>query len=98
MCWIAHEARASVRLDGETRVIDAHPLRADWQTNYEEDDVAGQPEHEQILHELYGLTPAQVYVYDLVSKIIDEALEQFDKGYAVCIEEQTADLAKELTP
>jgi len=96
MCWLAHEAKASCRLDGETHVIDAHPLRADWPTNYEEPDVG--PAHETILNELYGLTPAQVHLYDRVIKIVDEALEQFDKGFAVCIEEQTADLAKELVP
>lgn len=60
--------------------------------------TAGQDHHEQILNELYGLTPAQVHLYDRVSCIVDEALAQFDKGYAVCVEEQTADLAKELVP
>ncbi|MGZ0147165.1 hypothetical protein ACXJJ3_08845 [Kribbella sp. WER1] len=59
---------------------------------------AGHEEHEQVLNELYGLTPAQVHLYDRVTKIVDEALEQFDKGYAVCVEEQTADLARELCP
>lgn len=62
------------------------------------EEQAGQPDHERILRELYGLTPAQVLVYDRVCQIVDEALEQFEKGYAVCVEEQTADLAKELTP
>ncbi|MFD7157934.1 hypothetical protein ACFV9C_25255 [Kribbella sp. NPDC059898] len=92
MCWVAHEAKASVRLDGET-----HVLCGDWHTKYEEAD-AGRDEHERTLNELYGLTPAQVHLYDRVINIVDEALEQFDKGYAVCVEEQTADLAKELCP
>lgn len=78
MCWIAREAGASVRLDGETQVV--------------------QTTHERILHELYGLTPAQVHLYDRISTVVDEALEQFDMGYAVCVEEQMADLAKELAP
>lgn len=75
---------------------DGDRLRPEWKTNYEEPDVA--PAHEQVLAELYGLSPAQVHLYDAVIKIVDEALEQFDKGFAVCIEEQTADLAKELVP
>lgn len=88
MCWIVselslQEAKASVRLDGETHVVG---------------ELAGQRAHDRILSELYGLGPAQVYVYDAVMKIVDEALGQFDKGYAVCVEEQTADLARELVP
>lgn len=86
MCWLSHEANPP------------HELRRTWQTYYDVTPDVGQDEHEQILAELYGLTPAQVHMYDALSKIVDEALEQFDKGYAVCVEEQMADMAKELTP
>lgn len=69
-----------------------------WLMRDSTDPVDDQAAHEQILHELYGLTPGQVHLYDRISTVVGEALAQFDKGYAVCVEEQTADLAKELCP
>jgi hypothetical protein len=51
-----------------------------------------------ILADMYGLTPEQCEWYDRFHALVHEALEQFDQGYAVNVEQQMADLAKEVCP
>lgn len=50
-----------------------------------------------ILAEMYGLDAAQARIYNKLEGLVDEALEQFDKGYAVDVERQMAGLARELS-
>lgn len=54
--------------------------------------------HEEALADLYGLTPEQVAVYERLHVLVEVALEQFDQGFAVNVEQEMADLAKELCP
>jgi hypothetical protein len=63
-------------------------------TNYTDPDEVGN----RILHEMYGLTPAQVVVYNQLHGLVDEALEQFEQGYAVDVEAELAELARKFAP
>lgn len=57
-----------------------------------------EPTDARILADLYGLNWEQVRVYNKLEALVDEALIQFDKGYAVDVERHMADLAKEWKP
>ena len=50
-----------------------------------------------IVAEMYDLTPAQVAVYNRLHVLVEDALEQFDQGFAVNVEDQMAELARQLT-
>jgi hypothetical protein len=52
----------------------------------------------KILKEMYGLTAEQCDLWQRLHGLVHEALEQYDKGYAVDVEQQMADIAKELRP
>ena len=45
---------------------------------------------------MYRLTPPQVRTYNRLYELVDEALEQFDQGYAVNVESQMAEIARDL--
>jgi hypothetical protein len=56
------------------------------------------PTDADVLLDLYGLTPEQSVVWLRLGDLIDEALEQFEKGYAVDVERHMADIAKQVCP
>jgi hypothetical protein len=51
-----------------------------------------------ILLEMYGLNAEQVVLWNRLAALVDEALEQYEKGYAVDVEQRMADIVKELLP
>lgn len=51
-----------------------------------------------ILLEMYGLNTEQAVLWNRVAALVDEALEQYEQGYAVDVEQHMADIVKELWP
>jgi hypothetical protein len=51
-----------------------------------------------ILHDMYGLTPAQVEVWAQLHNLVEQALIQFEQGYAVDVEAEMAELARKFAP
>ncbi|MEV8372978.1 hypothetical protein AB0P21_09590 [Kribbella sp. NPDC056861] len=50
----------------------------------------------RILAAMYRLTPPQVQTYHRLCELVDEALDQFEQGYAVNVEPQMAQIARDL--
>lgn len=53
---------------------------------------------DEILAEMYDLSPEQVQFYNRLHELVEEALDQFEDGYAVDVEAQMAEIAKEVYP
>ena len=51
-----------------------------------------------IVAEMYSLNPEQVQVYMLLNDLVHAALEQYDAGFAVDVEQRMADIAKQIAP
>jgi len=58
--------------------------------------VADDSMYLKVVRDMYGLTPAQLVTWERLHALVIEALDQYDQGIAVNVEQQMADLAKEL--
>lgn len=59
-------------------------------SNYTDPDEVG----DSILREMYRLDERQLKVYHQLHDLVDQALTQFEQGYAVDVEAEMADLAR----